>query len=222
MRSLAALTVIISHSATARGFAPRRGLSPAALRTECRPACAAAPRGAVLGVARGGAGLSIAPAWGALGMAAVLANAIRRVLPVALEPFAGGAAALPPQTWAAYAAFVVFMAYVEGYKAFHLKFSPMVVARALTLRDAPPLHALFAPLYSMGLFHASRKRLCTSWGFLVGIAAVVKLVKSLEYPWRAVVDGGVVAGLSVGAASILYHYGRALGGIDPPADAALP
>ena len=29
-------------------------------------------------------------------------------------------------------------------------------------------------------------------------------------------------GLSVGAASILYHYGRSLGGVDPPADAALP
>ena len=27
---------------------------------------------------------------------------------------------------------------------------------------------------------------------------------------------------AVGAASILYHYGRSLAGVDPPADAALP
>ena len=92
--------------------------------------------------------------------------------------------------WAAYAAFVVFMTYVEGYKAFHRKFSPMVVARALTLRDAPLHHVVFAPFYAMGLFHASKKRLATSWGFVVGIAALVKLVKTLDYPWRAVVDGG--------------------------------
>jgi hypothetical protein len=173
-------------------------------------------------VARGGGGFGIAAAWGALGMFAILANAIRRVLPVALEPFADGAVSLAPQIWAAYAAFVIFMAYVEGYKAFHLKFSPMVVARALTLRDAPLLHVLFAPFYSMGLFHASRKRLYTSWGFVVGIAAIVALVKRLVYPWRSVVDGGVVAGLSVGAASILYHYVRSFAGVDPPADPALP
>jgi hypothetical protein len=216
--SLAALTLVASHSATARGFVPRRGLALAAPRADCQRR-AAAP---VLSVARGGGGLGIAPAWGALGMTAILGNAIRRVLPMALEPFSSGAAALSSGTWAAYAAFVAFMTYVEGYKAFHRKFSPMVVARALTLRDAPLHHVALAPLYAMGLFHASKKRLATSWGFVVGIAALVKLVKTLDYPWRAVVDGGVVAGLSVGAASILYHYGRSLGGVDPPADAALP
>ena len=121
---------------------------------------------------------------------------------------------------------MAFFAYTEGYKAFQCKFSPLVVQRAMTLstRSPPPplLHSALAPFYSMGLFHASKKRLATSWGFVVGIAALVKLVKALDYPWRAVVDGGVVAGLSVGAASILYHYGRSLGGVDPPADAALP
>ena len=218
--SLAALTVVLSHSATARGFVPRRGLAPAAAAPRAdRQRRAAAP---VLSVARGGGGLGLAPAWGALGMTAILGNAIRRVLPVALEPFSGEAAALSPPIWAAYAAFAAFMTYVEGYKAFHRKFSPMVVARALTLRDAPLHHVALGPLYAMGLFHASKKRLATSWGFVVGIAALVKLVKALDYPWRAVVDGGVVAGLSVGAASILYHYGRSLGGVDPPADAALP
>jgi len=32
--------------------------------------------------------------------------------------------------------------------------------------------AAVAPVYSMGLFHASKKRLCVSWGMVVGIAAI--------------------------------------------------
>ena len=96
---------------------------------------------------------------------------------------------------------MAFFAYTEGYKAFHLKFSPMVVKRSLTLRDAPLAHKLAGPLYAMGLFHATRKRVDTSWGFLVGVFGLVKLVQRLPYPWRSVVDAGVVAGLGVGAGS---------------------
>ena len=116
------------------------------------------------------------------------------------------------------------MAYAEGYKAFHLKFSPMVVARSLTLArgEGGLAGAALAPAYAMGLFHATRKRKLTSWGFVVGVACLVKAVKALAYPWRSVVDGGVVAGLSVGTASIAYHYARAVAGVAPPADAALP
>ena len=85
--------------------------------------------------------------------------------------------------WVAYGLWCVFMGYTEGYKAFQRKFCPMVVARAATL-DVPPgerrrgwwLHALFAPMYSMGLFHASRKRLIVSWSFVVGIASIVAAV----------------------------------------------
>ena len=102
--SLAALTVVVSHSATAHGFVPRRGLALAAPRADCQRR-AAAP--------------------------ALYPSRRRRVLPVALEPFSSGAAALAPPMWAAYAAFVVFMTYVEGYKAFHRKFSPMVVGPQL-------------------------------------------------------------------------------------------
>ena len=52
-----------------------------------------------------------------------------------------------------------------------------VVSSAETLNVSPserpkswPLHALFAPLYSMGLFHASKKRLVVSWSFVAGIS----------------------------------------------------
>ena len=171
-----------------------------------------------------GLGAYAAPLWGVAGVAAMLLNAVRRVVPAALEPFSSSAEPLGAALWASYGAVVALMAYVEGYKAFHLKFSPMVVKRAMTLGDAgaSPAHAALAPLYAMGLFHATPKRRNTSWGFLLGVFGIVKLVKKLSYPWRSVVDAGVVAGLTIGAASLLYHYARALAGIEPPADAALP
>ena len=51
--------------------------------------------------------------------------------------------------------------------------------------------------------------------------ALVMLVKSLAYPWRSVVDGGVVAGLTLGSLSILYHYVLAMSGRIPDIDACL-
>ena len=74
----------------------------------------------------------------------------------------------------------------------------------------------------MGLFHASPKRKKTSWGFIVGIFAIVKAVKALSYPWRSIVDGGVVLGLTVGVSSIFYHYVRALRGVPVPISPELP
>lgn len=121
----------------------------------------------------------------------MLINAIKRVLPVALEPFQSTSPGLSPPLWAAYGIFALGMGYVEGYKAFHKKFSPLVVSRSMTLSSQSPVfHNLLAPLYAMGLFHATPKRCKTSWGFIIGIFGLVKLVKQLSYPWRSIVDGG--------------------------------
>ncbi len=172
---------------------------------------------------------SLAALWGVLGVVAVLGNAIRRLLPIALEPFgkaAGAAGAFTPALWAQYIGFALFMAYAEGYKGFQLKFSPLVVKRAFTLSSgsaAPLWHKLLAAPYSMGLFHASRKRKAVSWGLALGIVGLVKLVKGLAYPYRSIVDAGVVVGLSYGALSIAAIYARALvSGQAPDVDPALP
>lgn len=172
-------------------------------------------------IVRGGAEpkLTLVSAWGALGVAAMLLNAVKRCLPVALEPFK---ASMSPALWLAYVAVALGMGYAEGYKAFHKKFSPLVVARSMTLPDQPRLHGVFAPAYAMALFHATPKRVATSWGFLVGIFGIVKLVKMLPYPWRSIVDGGVVVGLTIGTVSLFYHYARAVKGIPAPADPSLP
>lgn len=84
-----------------------------------------------------------------------------------------------------YGGSMAMFAYAEGYKAFQLKFSPLVVQRAMTLSrsPSPPLHhTLLAPFYSMGLFHASKKRKIVSWSISIGVAFIVGAVKRLPYP----------------------------------------
>ena len=171
---------------------------------------------------------SLATLWGVVGVVAVLSNAIRRLLPIALEPFskagtAAAATAFTPLHWAQYVGFVLIMAYAEGYKGFQLKFSPLVVKRAMTLGPNSPFHhKLFAAPYSMGLFHASKKRQIVSWTLALGIVGLVKLVKTLAFPYRSIVDAGVVVGLSWGTASIAGIYVQALRGQVPMIDPAMP
>jgi hypothetical protein len=126
----------------------------------------------------------------------------------------------------AYILTCLWFAYVEGYKGFQLKFSPLVVARSFTLSpsSSSPFHLILAPLYSMGLFHATKKRMAVSWSVSLGVAAIVAAVKQLPYPWRNIVDAGVVVGLSWGTISMLGGYVISLvTGIAPiDVDPALP
>ncbi|EWM27568.1 hypothetical protein Naga_100015g35 [Nannochloropsis gaditana] len=168
---------------------------------------------------------SLSALWGVVGVVAMLSNAIRRLLPIALEPFKKTATptAFTPLHWAQYVGFALIMAYAEGYKGFQLKFSPLVVKRALTLGPRSPLlHKVLAAPYSMGLFHASKKRQIVSWTIALGVIGLVKAVKTLAFPYRSIVDAGVVAGLSWGALSIAGIYAQALRGHVPSIDPALP
>jgi hypothetical protein len=133
-----------------------------------------------------------------------------------------------PSNSSAYIATCVWFAYVEGYKGFQLKFSPLVVKRSFTLvpgkNGTAWYHFLLAPLYSMGLLHATRKRKIVSWSVSLGVAGIVAVVKRFPYPWRNIVDAGVVVGLTWGSFSILWEYVKAwvTGKSPPQVDAALP
>lgn len=122
----------------------------------------------------------------------------------------------------------LFFAYAEGYKGFHLKFAPLVVKRSFTLvigtpQGNNPLNYLFANLYSMGLWAATKKRVIVSWSVSLGVAAIVAVVKKLPPVQRCVLDAGVLVGLTVGSASIVYHYAKSvLTGKLPAVDACLP
>lgn len=158
-----------------------------------------------------------------------MGKGVSRALPYALEPlYDSSSLVLSPIQWSLYALSCAFFAYAEGYKGFHTRFSPLVVKRSFTLvmgtpQGNNPLNFLLAPLYSMGLWGATSKRLKVSWGLNLGIVAIVAAVKRLPPAPRCIVDAGVVLGLTIGSASILYHFLTSMWtGRLPDVDACLP
>ncbi|HEY0963182.1 MAG TPA: hypothetical protein VGE69_12585 [Pseudomonadales bacterium] len=156
---------------------------------------------------------AIAYYWGMLGVVGLIASAVLR-----LGPRIGELADIPlgPLHWTALALFTPYMAYAEGYKGFHLNFAPRVVARALYLRELPHGSAarlgmltLLAPFFCMGYFHATRRRMLTSWLVTSAIVTLVIAVRQAPQPWRGIVDTGVVTGLAIGVLSLLWHWQRA-------------
>jgi hypothetical protein len=160
-------------------------------------------------------------AWAVLGVIAILLESVVRLLPRALEPILDGT--LDRAGVLAYVAAIVLLAYAEGYRGFQLRFSPRVIARGLAVakRGRWWLIAL-APLMAMGLIHANRRRLISSWTLVLCIVGLVLLVGLLEQPWRGAIDAGVVVGLSWGSVSTLVLMVQALLGKLPTVDPDLP
>lgn len=144
--------------------------------------------------------------WGVGGIVMLLTFAIVRLGGVALEV---GNYPLAAWQWGLAMAWLLYMVWAEGYKGFHLAFAPRVVVRAAYLARHPrPLHVLLAPLFCMGYIHATTRRRLLSMALTSMILFFVFLVRMLPQPWRGLVDAGVVAGLMVGVASILYYLVR--------------
>lgn len=151
----------------------------------------------------------------------LVAQGILRLYPLAIEPVIEGS--LTTFQWVCYLGWVVFNTFVEGYRGFQKGFSPRVVVRALELAKRPRAWLLIlAPLYCMGLVHATRRRLIASWGLLIGIVSIVMLVRNLDQPWRGIVDGGVVAGLTYGLIVLAVCLVRGLAGHAVHVDPDLP
>jgi len=147
----------------------------------------------------------LAALWGLTGVMALLASAVYRLTPLAVD---AARYELRWYHWAFFAFVLVFMAYFEGYRAFQQGFSPRVAARARYLRThRNTLHALLAPLFCMGYFHAPKKRRVTSISVTAGIIVLIVLVHFLSQPWRGIVDAGVVVGLAWGLISlVIFGY----------------
>lgn len=106
--------------------------------------------------------------------------------------------------WGFAVGWTIFMAYSEGYRGFQLRFSPTVVARAWHLAEGGrPHQLLLAPAFCMGFFHASRRRLLTSWILTAAIISLIIGIRFLAQPWRGLIDLGVVVGLLWGSISIV-------------------
>ena len=160
-------------------------------------------------------------AWGVGGVLALFARALVRLTPMAWQPIAEGS--LSAMQVGLYAAWIVFNAYGEGYRAFQKSFSPRVVARAYHLASQPrPFQAVFAPAYCLSLFHANRRGLVTAWVMLFVIIGLVALLRITPQPWRGIIDGGVVVALAWGALVIVVFSVRALVSGPPPAKMNLP
>ena len=144
-----------------------------------------------------------------MGVAAFILRALVSLTPIALEPIQNGS--LTTWQWVLLGGWVVFNLYAEGYRGFHRRFSPRVVARAMELGDNPRwFRVLFAAPYCMGLFRAPRRVLITSWVLLFAIMGVVVFVRQIAQPWRGIIDAGVVVGLGAGLLSMLFLFARAI------------
>jgi hypothetical protein len=165
---------------------------------------------------------NILAGWGVIQVIAILANAVKRLLPIALQPFKQND--LNIYQWSAYVLWSIYMGYTEGYQAFQQKFSPLVVKRAYGLSENKSiLNLLFAGPYSMGLFGATKKRMIVSWSISVGVFGLISIVKKLSYPYRNIIDAGVVVGLTYGASSIIVSFIKTIWtGKAPDCDACLP
>ena len=118
--------------------------------------------------------------WGLAGVVALLCTAIVRLLSISVTAFGYS---LTVTHWLVLMASVLFMAYAEGYRTFQKSWAPRVVSRALELRQQwTYIRVLFAPLYCMSFFHATRKRYMTAWITTLCIVALIFLMNRIAHP----------------------------------------
>ena len=147
-------------------------------------------------------------AWGISGVCLLLMYAVYRLSGIAMNAFE---VEFQWYHWLVLISNTLFMAYSEGYKGFQLAFSPRVAARARHLLHHPRLlHVFLAPLFCMGYFHTTRKRLIAAYVLFFGILVLILIFQQLSQPWRGILDVGVVVGLSWGLISLVWFSIQAM------------
>lgn len=147
--------------------------------------------------------------WGVGGVLALIVRALLVLTPIAVD--AVRSYELTQAQWWILIVWILINGYAEGYRGFHLRFSPRVVDRGLYGGLHPTaLRSVLAPAFCMGLFDAGRRTLVSSWILLGAITALVLTVRLVPQPWRGIIDAGVVAGLALGSLSIVVLFVRAL------------
>ena len=153
---------------------------------------------------------AIGAIWGILGLSYIFGSALFRLYPYTQEL---NGSAFTWYHWVGLVLSLAFMGYAEGYKGFHLKFSPRAAARALYLKNNPTFfRVLLAPLFCIGFFHATRKRKIVAYSLTLMIIVLIVLVRQLEQPWRGIVDAGVLLGLGWGLVSVWIFSAQAFFG----------
>lgn len=139
--------------------------------------------------------------WGVIGFGLLLGSAIMRL---SGRIFEVDYTRLHPVHILFLIIFTGFMLVTEGYGGFHQRLSPRFASRAKRLLDEPRFfHVLLAPFFCIGYFHASRRRMISSFLLTLMIVLLVVMVSHLSQPWRGLLDFGVVSGLIFGIVSLL-------------------
>ncbi len=135
-------------------------------------------------------------AWAAIGVTLILGSALMRVAPKVVDALRIG---LSPGQWAVLVMWSVVMLVSEGYRGFQQQFSPRFAARMWHLTQKGNGRDLWlAPLFCIGYYGSTRRRMITSWTLTLGVTAIILIVIQLAQPWRGIVDAGVVLGLFYG------------------------
>ena len=148
----------------------------------------------------------VAACWATVGICGLLLFAVVRLSMVVAE---GAEVSWDWRHWAVAAANAAFMAWSEGYRGFQLRFSPRSAARVKwLLHHASGLSAVLAPVFAMGYFNATPRRMVGVYGLTVFVVGAIVVVHVLPQPWRAALDIGVVIGLAWGVVSFLWSLKR--------------
>ncbi len=141
--------------------------------------------------------------WGVLGFILLLTRGLVRMVPIALETINHPLTGIQISAMAVF--FVAFGA-GKGYFLFQRVYAPKFAERARMLLHEPShLNGFFAPLFCMGLFGAPRPKLLRSWVITTFVIVMIVLSRSLPFPWRGTVLGGVCLGLAWGVIAVAYR-----------------
>ena len=148
--------------------------------------------------------------WGLAGVTALLLFAIYRLGNMGIAAFGYE---LDWRHWTLLIVNSLFMAHGEGYRGFQKGYAPRVVARARHLMDNPePFRVILAPLFVMGYFATTRRRLISAYLLTAMIITLIIIFQQLSQPWRGMLDFGVVIGLTWGVISILIFTVKCFSG----------
>ena len=152
----------------------------------------------------------IAALWGFIGVCFFLGSAIFKLSLISSQLDVNN---LSVFNWLVMLAWILFMAYFEGYKGFQKGFSPRVAARLyFLLENVTYKRLVLAPLFCLGFFDAERKRIIFIYCLTSAIFLMVKFVEQVPMPWRGILDVGVVVGLSWGLLSVTFYSIKAFAG----------
>lgn len=146
----------------------------------------------------------VAVVWGFGGVVALVVFALYRLIPLAGGMFEHE---LTFWHWLIFVAWTTYMGYSEGYKGFQKQFSPRVVARTQYLKRQARLcwyKVLLAPFFTAGYFGTTKRRKIVTYSLTIGIIILIIIIRFIPQPWRGILDGGVVFGLSYGLVTLIY------------------